>query len=222
MNKQTKLIAAITIISPILGLSLLLSWVPQHTERLIQITQENPTMAPLVLISWRIIGIIIPPIPGGIVSIALIPVFGWFWSFVYAAVGVLVGSSIAFLLARRFREPLVKRFVPLQQMHQWEDKFTKDTKFMTFLAIRFTTGPILDFISYVAGLTKISYKNFFLTTAITLLPDAFYYYVGEEVYKRNTPVAIVGIIVFISVFYILQKAKFFEKTKEDKELQEET
>ena len=139
----------------------LIWWIPPRADAFIAFSEAHRFIGPVLVILWSILAIVVPPIPGGIISFALIPVFGWFWSFVYATIGLLIGTSIAFWLARRFREPLAQRFVPLQELHQWEQRFSQRMEFFAFLGIRFTTGPIMDFISYAAGLSSISFRKFF-------------------------------------------------------------
>lgn len=216
MKKKSASVAAATILLSVLSLIFLLLWTPSHLEQIINFASENRLLAPLLVISWRILAIVIPPIPGGMLSFALMPVFGWFWSYLYALAGVLTGASIAFFLSRHFREPLVRRVVPLQQLQAWENKISTRTEFFAFLIIRITTGPVLDFISYAAGLSKISYGKFIAATFISLLPDLALYYFGGKLYETlsrgNTYVGLASLIVIIGVLYIAGKSRLFKKT----------
>ena len=72
-------IPKLTLISPIVLIILLYIWVPAHLSFLERLFTQTGILGPILLILWRILGMVIPPIPGGIVSIALIPVIGWFW-----------------------------------------------------------------------------------------------------------------------------------------------
>jgi uncharacterized membrane protein YdjX (TVP38/TMEM64 family) len=193
-------------------------WSFQHVDEVIVFATNHPVLAPLLIICWRAIGIIIPPIPGGIVSIALIPVFGWFWSFIYASIGVLIGCSVAFFLARIYGPALVGRFVPLKKIEKWEKQISETSKFWAFLAIRFTTGPILDFVSYMVGLTKISFKTFFLATAVSLLPDALYYYLGEAFFRRSSKYLLVAVLVLVVIYYFASKFKVMKRLQNMKKL----
>lgn len=163
---------------------LLLFILPSYQDPITKFTLEHPLLAPLILIAWRFLGVVIPPIPAGILAFALIPVVGWFWVFLYSEIGLLLGATVAFFLARRFREPVVKRIVPLQEISKWEEKVSEGTQLWTFLLIRLTTGPVMDVISYLAGLTKLRFGVFFLATFLSLLPSAITYYLGEKVYDK--------------------------------------
>lgn len=214
--KKSELIPLVTILSPFVGVLLLLLWLPDYANYLIDFSKQYPILSPVIVILWRIIGIVIPPLPGGIVSFALIPVFGWKLSYLYSVIGIMLGACIAFWLARKYREKLVKRVVPLQQLHDWQNKVSRNTEFAAFLAVRFATGPVFDFMSYVAGLSKITFKKFFIVTLITLIPDAFYFYVGDTVYQSDPIAGIILIIIFIIVYYVLQKMRFFDLLKKKK------
>lgn len=194
--------------------------VPANQEAITAFAIQHPILAPFIVILLRILAMVIPPIPGGIFSYALIPTFGWLLSYIYAFIGVTIGAVIAFVIARKFREPLIAKFVPLQQLHKWENQLSSRTEFMAFLIIRLTTGPIMDFISYVAGLTRISFKKFLLVTMIAELPSMVGYYLGEEVYQQfaaqdNQYVGVVLLIVIAFAFYFFKDHEFFSKKKRD-------
>lgn len=209
MDRETKIIAAITAILPISLVLVLAFWIPANLETVVNWAEERRLVAPVLLILWRIIAIVIPPIPGAVVSLALIPVFGWFWSFVWAAVGVLIGETLAFLIARKFREPAAKRFVPLQLLHKWESKLSSQNEFLAFLGIRIATGYIADFLSYAAGLSTLSFTKFIAATLLLLPLHAVVYWAGGKLYEVSEFLAILFIFGGVILFYALQKSKIF-------------
>ena len=77
-----------------------------------------PVFAPLMFVLLRAVPIIIPPIPGVLFDLVGVAIFGWQLGLALALMGALLGSSASFFIARYFREPLVKRFVPLPKLHQ--------------------------------------------------------------------------------------------------------
>jgi uncharacterized membrane protein YdjX (TVP38/TMEM64 family) len=216
MQKKPNFLALLTLGLTALSVTIFILLVPQNIDKIIEFGVAHPVLAPVLIVAWRMLAIIIPPIPGGVVSWAFLPAFGWFWSFIFAATGMLSGTVIAFFLARRYREKLVNKFVPLQEFKTWEEKLSNKTEFFGFLILRFTTGPVMDFVSYVAGLSKISFKQFFIATVISLLPDALLYYLGGEVYKtvykENAYWSFATLALFALAIYILYKRKFFKKT----------
>lgn len=213
--KHIKNLGNLTVIVTVVISVFLLFYLPSHQDFLVTYTKEHPYTAPLIIILWRIIGIVIPPIPGGILSFALIPFLGWFWSYVYAVIGMMTGACIAFFIARKFREPLLSRFVSLKELHTWQDRLSNKTEFFTFLGIRLSTGSIMDFISYAAGLSKISFKRFFIITLISEIPYVVSFYLGEQAYKAFAEKsAFLGVAILLSLilsFYFLKDSTIFKK-----------
>lgn len=63
-------------------------------------SQSNLAVYISVLLLIKIFGIIWPPIPGGIFTLASVPVLGWKLAFAVDYSGSLIGSSIAFFIAK--------------------------------------------------------------------------------------------------------------------------
>lgn len=216
--KRMTLLSGITAGLTVIGIIVLVLMLTHYQTHITNFALEHTLLAPIIIILWRITGTVIPPIPGGILTFAFIPVIGWFWSFVYATIGFLIGSAVSFFLARKFREPLVAKFVPLKNLHKWEDNLSERTEFLAFLGIRFASGPISDFISYVAGLSKLSFKKFIAATTISLLPNAMVYYLGEEAYQayqmydeKNVYIGLGFLIIVGAAIYVLKDSRFFKK-----------
>src|SRR4030042_3578381 len=115
MTKRVRLFVILFILLLVLLLIFLFS--RNYPLSIIQFIKYNHYIGPPFLVLWRTIGIIFPAIPAGVVSFAVVPIFGWLETYLYTLSGILIGTSISFWLARKFREPLVKRFVPLQKIH---------------------------------------------------------------------------------------------------------
>lgn len=186
-----------------------LVFVPKYQTQIVTLTITYPLLAPLIIISWRIISILIPPLPGGILSFAFIPIIGWVGAYVYGEIGLLIGATLAFFISRKFREPAARRFVPIQSLHAWEDKLSKKKEFLAFLGIRIAGSSVMDFISYAAGLSKISYKKFITATVIAELPIAVWYYFGEVAYKEYARRSgfLSGVIFLIALIVIIYFVK---------------
>ena len=185
-------------------------------EQVILAIKTHPYLGPLLLILWRIIGIIFPAIPAGVVSFAVVPIFGWLRTYLYTVTGIMIGTSISFFLARKFREPLVERFVPLKKLHKLEGELSEKQKFMAIVLIRLFTVPVMDFSSYAAGLTRISFPKFFLATLIASLPDIAIFYFGEQLYKTvfgKSVIIAVGALFFLGAGYFIVKRFVIDKDK---------
>jgi uncharacterized membrane protein YdjX (TVP38/TMEM64 family) len=109
------------------------------------------------------------PFPAEFVAIANGVIFGAIWGTVITWIGAMVGAFLAFLLARQYGQPFVRRVLSkrkAQTLERWVARHGLGTLFIS----RFI--PIISFnlINYAAGLTKISWWTFGWTTGVGILP----------------------------------------------------
>lgn len=177
-------------------------------ETIKNILIEYPILAPSIFILIRMLPLIIPPIPGLVIDVIGVAVFGWFWGFIYAEIAIVTASMICFYIGRIFREPLLKKFIAIEKIHALEDQFTEKEKFWTLVGIRFVSAPVFDTVNYVAGLTKIKPITYFFTSIIVTAPIGFViYYFGE--YVLRGPVIIMTSVIgaLIILWFIKKKEK---------------
>jgi len=209
MQRNKKIIALVSLF--LIGLFFIAIYLvsQNYSEDIISIFNTHEYLGPILLILWRIIGIIIPAIPAGIVSFTAVPIFGWFMTYVYTVIGILIGTSISFFLARKFREPLVGKFVPLGKLHRLEGELSERKRFIAILLIRLFTVPVMDFSSYAAGLTRISFPKFFLATLIASLPDLAIFYFGEKLYQtlfgKQIIIAVAALFLLSAGYFIIKR-----------------
>jgi uncharacterized membrane protein YdjX (TVP38/TMEM64 family) len=164
-------------------------------EWLETILNNYPVLAPLIFIIARIIPIVIPPIPGLLVDIIGIAVFGWWYGFILAEIAVILASMISFFVARKFREPLLGKFLSLKKLHEIEDKITEKQKFIGLISLRLV---FFDLVNYAAGLTKMRAQTFFWNTLVITLPLSFItYYFGEKILNTQTVIVVIAITIII-------------------------
>lgn len=148
------------------------------------ILTSYPVAAPLLFVLLRAVPVVVAPIPGVAFDLVGLAVFGWQFGLVLALIGGHLGASIAFFIGRYFREPAVKYFIPLQRLHEFEERYSERQKFWTLVAVRFITSPFFDYVSYAAGLTKMPFWTFLLSTFIGVLPFSFViYYFGGIIFS---------------------------------------
>jgi uncharacterized membrane protein YdjX (TVP38/TMEM64 family) len=137
-------------------------------------------------------------------TLPLIPVAGHTWGHIGAAllttVGWTIGSLIAFLIARRWGVPVVRKLTSLERVRRLKRYIPKNL-FWSVVVIR-TILP-MDVISYVLGLfTDMSWMAYTAATALGLTPAAFLLaYLGRtpHAYTMMTIVMGCGAVVAIIV-----------------------
>jgi uncharacterized membrane protein YdjX (TVP38/TMEM64 family) len=216
LKKKRHLFAFSSVILTILMLFSIFFISRNFSDEIIFILNTQPYIGPILLVLWRITGIIVPAIPAGIISFAAVPIFGWFATYIYTVLGILIGTSISFFLARKFREPLVSKFVPLKKLHKLEGELSERKRFVAILLLRLFTVPVMDFSSYAAGLTRISFPKFLLATFLASIPDIAIFYFGEKLYQTffgRSVIVAVGTLFFLSAGYFIIKRFIIDRNK---------
>jgi uncharacterized membrane protein YdjX (TVP38/TMEM64 family) len=171
----------------------------------------NIALAPVISIILRAVVVVVAPIPGTLVDLMNLTIFSRIDGFIYSQIGLTIGACANFWIARYFREPAVRRFVSLEKIDIWEKRINEKTGFWGWLFIRFATAPIYDYISYIAGLTKMSFGRYFVGTFISTLPIfAAFYYFGGLILEAQIYLMALILIPFIVVFFMFQKGKIFK------------
>jgi uncharacterized membrane protein YdjX (TVP38/TMEM64 family) len=217
MHQKRLAIGLIGVLALIALLLILIFFNPYKLNSALEFTSQHLILGSLFLILLRTISNVLPVIPGGAIAFATVPILGWFTAFACNTFGIMLGASIAFFLARTYREPLVERFASLNNIHKLEKQVSGKKEFMALLAFRLFTVPVVDISSYVIGLTEISYLKFLLATFIAALPTIFVFYFGSEIYKRifgkNLFVGVATILIIGSIYFIIKRYQVRSKSK---------
>ncbi|MBI4407626.1 MAG: TVP38/TMEM64 family protein [Candidatus Kerfeldbacteria bacterium] len=125
--------------------------------------------APLVMIGLITAEVIIAPLPGGWLAIATGYLFGSVLGSLYAYAGNVIGSYIAFELARIFGQPFVRRFVSETKYARYSAKVST-SKFGLGLLYAIPLFPI-DIVSLLLGISGINHKTFFKVMLLGFIPN---------------------------------------------------
>lgn len=140
-------------------------------EKMQLLLKKSGYFAPAIFVIIQIVQVVIPIIPGGISQGVGVLIFGPWWGFVYNYVGIVLGSIIAFLIARKYGLSLINKMFKKELVDKYIGWLNKGKKFEAFfaLAIFLPVAPD-DFLCYFAGVTNISVKKF---VAIIILLKPF-------------------------------------------------
>ncbi len=165
------------------------------------------SFGPALLVIYFLIqsvGIIFPPIPGGIFQLALIAIFGPLKGFLLIYLTVTPLYCVNFLLAKRYGRPFVTRMIGEKSMRKVDD-YAKDAGLGGLIMLKLFQDRYVDYISYGLGLTLISFKNFFWVNLLAEIPrDIVAYFIFKN--GPNFTVSIILMEVFaggLTVLYIL-------------------
>ncbi len=117
--------------------------------------------APIVFVLLQVVQVIIPILPGGVSTLAGVLLFGPIWGFVYNYVGICAGSTLAFLLARRYGRPLVQKLTDKKAYDKYSKWLEGGKKFdWCFAAAIFFPMAPDDLLCFLAGVTNMSLRRF--------------------------------------------------------------
>ena len=157
-----------------------------YQEYAIGLIEKSPYLAPIVIIIFRFIGIVLAPLPGAPVAFASMTVMPWHQAWAWNFIGSSLGAITAFLIARKFREPVVARFVSLEKIHKWQERVSHKKQFWGFAGLRLVSLIAFDFVSYAAGLTKLSFRTFIGVTFLIDVPSSLmFFYLGGQAVKYS-------------------------------------
>ena len=124
-------------------------------------------IAPLFLVAFQALQVILPILPGLRGCVAGTLMFGCMGGFWCNYIGISAGSIIAFLLARKYGQGLVSRMFPEEKYEKWAIWAAK-SKFYTVILFLGMVLPLFpdDYFCYFTGITKMSTRKF---VAIILL-----------------------------------------------------
>lgn len=175
--------------------------------------EQNLVIFSLFLLVAKIIGIIIPPLPGGLFTLGAIPIIGWWQAFLIDFTGLMIGSTMAYFLGKRYGKKIMLYFFNEQLIEKIENtKIKKNRQIESLFILRVLSGStITEIICYAAGLLKISYRNFFLGTALAHLVVGLpmFYLANNILEMKNVWISIITFVVAI-IFFAKLKARYLE------------
>ena len=166
-------------------------------------------LAPVVFTLLQTAQVIVAPVPGQIVALVAGYLFGPVAGTVYSLVGVLIGSAIAFTLAKRYGRGFVTDMLNEDVVDRF-DGFVDRVGFPGLLAFVIIPGLPDDAICFLAGLTRWRLRTFMVAITIGRLPAyVLTVYAGGELASGQLRVAVgllVTIVVLSAVGYYKQEA----------------
>lgn len=184
-----------------------------YFEILFSWSKQNPALFICVLFLLKILGIVWPPLPGGVFTLAAIPFIGWLPAYLVDFGGSLAGSSIAFFVGRKYGYPLLEKLFDqntINKIRHLKIKPHREIEAITTLRI-FTGSLFLEAICYGAGLLNVRFSSFFIGSIIShiIVGIPSFYLIGGLFNLNNLIFGILGFVIIIPLFVKL-KSRFLE------------
>jgi uncharacterized membrane protein YdjX (TVP38/TMEM64 family) len=125
----------------------------------------------IIFIGMVVLQVVVAFIPGEPIELAAGYAFGFWEGTLLSLAGFILGSWLVFGLVRRFGVKLVEVFFSPEKILEFSFlKNPKKTKTIAFL-LMLIPGTPKDLLSYFAGLTKLTVKQWLLIVAIGRIPS---------------------------------------------------
>lgn len=125
--------------------------------------------SPIAYILLQVIQVVVAPIPGGAIEFLGGYLFGAKSGFVYSMIGVLLGSCLAFSLARVFEKVAVKKFVSEQTRNKFDYLVEHQGAILSFILFLIPGFP-KDALCYILGLTPMHFGIFLIISTVGRIP----------------------------------------------------
>lgn len=206
MKKFYKIFISLFIIALILIMFYFMNKDIMNVDTLKNLILDSGYFAPLIyIIAFSLVPLTF--FPDSLLAILGGTIFGLGRGFLYTSIGALIGGSISFFISRILGQSFVEK-LENDKLKNIQN-LLKDNGFLMILLLRLIPLFPFDLISYGAGLTKISYKDFLLGTLIGTIPGILVFVnLGAQwisFNKESIYLSVSLLILFIIVSLFLKK-----------------
>lgn len=178
----------------------------------------------LLYIGMMSLQVVVVLIPGEPFELAGGYAFGWIEGTVLALTGFVIGSAVVFTLVRKYGIKLVEVFFTRDKIRELGFlKNPKKTKIIAFI-IMMIPGTPKALISYLAGLTKLTLKEWSTIVAIARIPSLISSTIpGAAAGSENYVLALViwGISLIVSAFGVAYYRRICKQQVEEESAESE-
>ena len=157
---------------------------------------------------------VMAPLPAFVLTFANANLFGWWQGAILSWSSAMAGAALCFYIARILGRDVAEKLTSkagLKQVDEFFEKYGNNT----ILICRLLPFVSFDIVSYAAGLTSMSFWDFFIATGIGQLPATIVYsYVGGFL-TGGAKLFMLGLLITFSLvsMIVMFKAIYTNKHK---------
>lgn len=182
----------------------------KHEDTVRLMLGEEKTLGMIIYVLITMTAVTIAPVS----TLPLIPLASNLWGWVAAGalsvIGWLLGSQIAFMLARHYGKPLVQRIISIEKLEKFEKQIPEDHLFWTVVFLRMFVS--VELLSWALGLFS-SMKNvpYIIATFIGITPFAFIFaYTGTL--SMSYQVAMLVVAAGITLLWYIYRKRIYKQS----------
>ncbi len=153
----------------------------------------------LVLFFILVLQVFLAVIPGHAFIVAGGYIYGLFVGAMITQLSTVIASQLAFMLVRRYGRPFADRMAPAHIIDHWNQLAEKQGGWFFFIAFILPIFPN-DLMAFIAGLSSISSKKFFVANFFGRLPCAiFVTLIGSHGFEMHLSFWIVMVLIILGL-----------------------
>src|SRR5690606_35790232 len=135
---------------------------------------------PIASVLLMMAQVVFAPIPASVVQLANGVVYGTFWGGLLNLIGQMAGATMAFTIARSLGKGTVEKLAGKTQ-HEGVEIWLQRWGGKALFVVRAIPGMPSDFVSYLAGLTKMPVRTYLTATFLGYIPQSVAYaWLGDD------------------------------------------
>jgi uncharacterized membrane protein YdjX (TVP38/TMEM64 family) len=177
--------------------------------------------APIAYILLQIMQVVIAPIPGGAIEFLGGYLFGVKAGLIYSMIGLILGSWLAFSLARIFERIAVEKFVSEETRKKFDYLVEHEGVILSFILFLLPGFP-KDALCYILGLTPMHLGIFLIISTLGRIPGTLMAILQgakafeHEYYTFGMLLGVSALILLVFYIYHEEIHNLIKKLKEGK------
>jgi len=144
----------------------------EDCRRLKGVIKSFGPYSPLIFILFQVIQVVVAPIPGEAIEFLGGYVFGIWAGMVYSMIGLILGSWLAFSIARIFEKQAIEKFVSPELRKKFDYLIGHQGAILSFFLFLIPGFP-KDTLCYILGLTPMHLGTFLIISTIGRIPGTW-------------------------------------------------
>lgn len=191
-----------------------------NIDQFTELLRSYRPWTPVISVLFSILETVIPPLPAWPILLANAAIYGLWGGIALSWFGNVCGAIINFWLARSFGRAIVERRMRPDHL-ELVDQISEKKGFWILFWLRVIPLTSLDVLSFVAGLSKISFQRFLAATTIGLIPGITLYTLFahdlmrfREYWFRLTVTTVVTLVAYFIFRYRAEIADWWKRRRE--------
>lgn len=161
------------------------------------------SMAPVVIVIIQAAQAIFPFIPGQLLIMISGALFGVIKGSLFSIIGLSIGISVVFIIARKFGRKEIKGWVGKKEIKKFDNFFNKHGGVYAIFLGRLLPLFPNNVLSFGAGLTPIKFKHYFIASILAFVPGVIIFSaIGSQLTFINFKTIVIGVVIIIlSILY---------------------